>query len=284
MQIDCPTGLVLSARRFLMADRLELAHAFSKNEADGGLGRVIARCTEQIVNPGPYPTFRTGNALDIPRLVEGDLMYAAFKIRVDSMGPMHDFKAKCSECDRPQPETMQVNVNDFSMIPLSEEAREKLRKGESFETRVPSTQQLVRFKHATCDQASRLVKIKQNWQRKLQMRKDFLAERIMRPQEFDFLLKRVSFIEGLDIDADVVEKCDWALSLEWGDFFALEKVFTESLCGVDTTIKFVCALNGCGADNEVEIPLDSTFFRPSVSRKKEELEKETKKKDQPPPS
>jgi hypothetical protein len=272
---NLPSGLRLPARKFKVDELLELAHAHHRNDADGGLSRVVERCLETIEDPGAYKTFRSGHRVDINRMLTGDMMVGARDIRVESIGPEYPgFRPKCSTCDRQQPE-MTVDLTEFDVRPLPEESKKILLEGDGiFQTKIPSTGQTVKYKLSTVDQSSRVIKLKQSWQKRLLKNNDPFAKLIMGALPLDFLLAQVQTVEGEDIERDPIKKCEWARNLDLGDFYALEQAMRDADCGLDATVEFECDLNGCRAHNEAAVPLAGEFFRPRPRPKKTQTAEE----------
>ena len=240
-EIVCPSGLTLRIRHLRV--RLQRLLTDKQLQRRGEqFTKLLAECTEEVLDAGPYELSDTG-ALDWAEVLEGDRLFALIQIRVATHGPSYAFDLTCPtpSCD---PIEWELDLNDLPVQPLAEDSRAKFIAGNRFETHLPHAQRAAWFKLLTGgDERVRL---------RLARQLGDLGAAI-----------RSRVVEVDDVEPNRLN--DFVDDLSFADADHLLDVFDRVDCGVETTIDVQCP--ECFAKVEVELPFDRGFFLPGEQRK-----------------
>jgi len=247
-KIDCPSGLVIVARKMKVRDE-DILSDVEAHRLGVALDDVLESCTVQVVDPGVYKHLEAGSGVrvDWSKILQGDRYYALMMLRVATHGEEYNFDVRCTNqtCQVPVPWTLDLLKRPVQA--LRDEDRQRFVDGNRFECVLPSTGERVVYS-LPVGQIERDMLEKQE---KFSTRQSTL-NLMMRIVEVDG--RKPSQIVGWiqDLDSD---EADW-----------LRAEMEAHDCGVETTIEVVC--RKCRTMIERELPFDRTFFSPRSGRRK----------------
>jgi hypothetical protein len=143
----------------------------------------------------------------------------------------------------------ELRLDDLPNQKLSDESAAIFKAGNIFSTSVAGVQ--VQFKLRTGRDQMKLIK--QLSKIKLQNgHSEGEAKALLG------LLSRITSIEGVAAQ----DRLAWLEELDLHDIKTLAKQMDRLDCGVNTTVEIICSGDdGCGLQQEVELPLDGKFFK-----------------------
>lgn len=135
-EIVCPSGFAFAPRK--LSGRI-MAQLAAKPDIDD-LSSIVAGCCVEVVDAGPYALGDKDHLPNWKRVITGDLAYAFVRIRALSIPPSHDgelfqWRIKCANTgcvDEKGKRTeffWRVQLCDLPVIPLSAEARDRVKRG-----------------------------------------------------------------------------------------------------------------------------------------------------------
>jgi hypothetical protein len=248
VEIECPSGMQLRIRGLKGKEGRLLA---DKNALRQGtlVDTMLASCTEEIRDPGPYQF--DGDKPNWDKVLIGDRFYTLLQIRLASFGADYSFKVQCREVACRQAFDWSIDLAELKIKQLSEADRATLRSGGIFTTTLGDGKQ-VKFRLATGADEKEVMR-KRTVQQALP---DMLALRIISIQgvgeftEADVQQQKV--IKGVQAYLD---------DLDWGELVRLQNKLEAHDCGVQTEIEIECP--ACSGVQEVQLPFDRGFFRPA---------------------
>ncbi|NUP12882.1 MAG: hypothetical protein HOW73_43135 [Polyangiaceae bacterium] len=253
MQIECPSGLVVEARKIKAQELEALAEANDSDEppADGGLLTVINRCVQRVIDAGPYSFVEVGDALpDWKRVIYGDLATMFFKLRIVSVEDPYEFPVQCKHCRKWA--DFDVTLSELPINPLPESSKAKLRSNSPFEARTLDGK-LVRFYLKTIRREEPIAKLVR------------AIERQTGKPSYSFLdswAGQAEFIEPLgERSKNDKARWMWFRQLDLDEVDNLRDQFDAVDGGIDIELRFRCRRRGCGGVTNHMIPLDGDFFR-----------------------
>lgn len=250
----CPSGLTVRFRSIKGKDLDSLRDR--KRMATGeSIVALLDACTLEITDRGIYgnsPNFRW-----IDTLV-GDQMTAFVGLRRATAGDEFDFRIRCQDRQCRNMISWQLDLNELTVKQLSDTSRETYLSGNRFTATVADTK--VEFSLQTgadaISKAKRIAKLQADIKRENKGQSENQTKALLG------LVLRIRNIEGVAPE----DKLDWLDELDLSDIRSLQEQMDEVDCGVDTTVEVICTgEDSCGLTQEVELPLDNTFFREMVS-------------------
>lgn len=246
-ELTCPSGLRLKMRGLKGKDLDGLRD--KRRVASGeSLSELLNDCTIEVADRAIYAG---AEKFDWADALLGDRMHAIVGLRSATNGDEYDFRIRCSDAGCRQMIDWTVDLKDLPVKLLPEASKETFLNGNRFET--TAMDKRVIFKLTTGrDQASLARKVAQIRQ----------ASKSKQGEHERWLLavaERIVEVDGVD------RVLDW---LEDGDLLDIRKLVKDmdaADCGVETGIEIACmGARGCGLEQEVNLPLDSTFFAPDL--------------------
>lgn len=247
-ELTCPSGLRLKLRGLKGKDLDGLRD--KRRVASGeSISELLNDCTIEVIDRGIYTggseKFNWADAL------LGDRMHAIVGLRSATNGDEYDFRVRCSEPDCRQMIDWTINLSDLPVKSLSAESRAIWQNGNRFETTSMGRRVIFKLTNGR-DQMALARKV-------AQIRVAGKSKQGERERWLLAVAERIVEVEGVD---SVLE---W---LEDGDLLDIRRLVKDMDavdCGVETGIMIACAgSNGCGLEQEVNLPLDSTFFAPDL--------------------
>jgi hypothetical protein len=242
IELTCPSGLQVRLRSVKGRD-LDGLKDKRRVQTGEAISQLLDDCTLEVLERSIYtkaPAFKWADAL------VGDRMKAIVGLRGATTGDEFEFRIRCQDKECRQMIDWSLDLNTLDVKPLSEESKATfLEQGNSFMTAVAGP--IVHFRLSTGRDQIKLAKF---------------AQAIKQPRasndESRLLLGVASRIVQVDGVDDVMK---WLGDLDLGEISALIKAMDAVDCGVETGIEITCSGdNGCGLIQQVELPLDSTFF------------------------
>jgi hypothetical protein len=260
--LEAPSGLTAEVRKIRGVELVNLAEQADDAAPSDAFGQVLGSCWLRTINPGPYP-FVKGDSEERPpwgRILKGDVLFAFVFLRRISMpdGDTYDFDVRCEECRNRYGWSVNL-AKDLTVKRLPAESAEKLRKGESFETKIGDGR-VVRFNLQTTTQEDPMLRLMKQQKRG---RSTFV----------DVLAAQTTAIEG--VNPDLRARWRFLSELDLDDLYRLRDAFEDPDCGLDTAIQTRCTKRACGWVQDVNLPLGRTFFAPRRRRKEAEEEADT---------
>lgn len=243
-EITCPSGLqvVMRSLKGKDIDKLKERRKMATGEA---LMQVLDDCTVKVIEKSIYdklPTFSWMDALI------GDSTRAIVALRQATSGDEYDFNVRCSDRSCRQPIRWSLNLSDLVTRKLPPTSAEAFLNGNVFEAELGGTK--IRYRLNTG--RSRSLALKYAAQLDARKKDD---EASTEGRALFGLATKIISIDGVD---NVLE---WLNDQYLDEIEKLAKKMDSTDCGVETTIHVVCSgTNGCGLKQEVELPLDRTFF------------------------
>lgn len=218
---------------------ISLAEQLTINSAGGGTDEPIERLLTELVDYGT-------SGLTSADLLTGDRLFLLFQIRALSFGPVK-WKEQCARCGHQQ--ELSIALDTLPVLSLRDD------EVEPFVVDLPSrgvSVALRSLRKRDEDAIATFVEKTGNGANKSASMLPRLASRLVRVGD-----------ESVDMTRAMV----WLTQppLEGPDLLTLEQAIEDNEPGVDTTIEMKCA--NCGAQNQTEVLLDATFFRPVTRRR-----------------
>jgi hypothetical protein len=261
-EVACPSGLVFTARKLQVSEMLELAEAAEARAVDGGLTRVLSAVWQDLVSPGPYPFQSGAKPGNWDPFLEGDVLSALRRIRIESLGPDVEMNFKCEHCERQQDDPIVVDISLLEERPYPEESTSAHASGQRFSLTL-STKEVIEYQLNTIGGHRRTQQIKQQYRERLRKSGDSRAAKAMRPAAYDILLQCVTKVPSLgDAIRDASRFIEWCSALSAGDFDAITNAIEDRVGGLETKIPAECAF--CDWRQEhLHLPLVGAFWRRS---------------------
>ncbi|MCK9629888.1 MAG: hypothetical protein M0R37_15030 [Bacteroidales bacterium] len=253
-----PSSAVVELRSVSIADENRLAQTNKRHKkgAPNGLVEVLNRCTLRVVDPGVYPFLLAEGRPDWDKMLRGDFWWALLELRALSYkeGDTFDmwFTCRQRQCANRWEEKVQIR-KDLPMIPLSEDARERVRSGQPFETTIDDRK--VFFNLATGgteDLIERMTVQHPGREMSINLRSQIVSVEGVEKRDI---------LDWLDGESP---KGNWP-GLGSDDAEELRAAFDAAECGVDTTIRTECPK--CGAEAAAELPFDRLLLPGTAARK-----------------
>lgn len=239
-ELTCPSGLRVRMRgiKGKDLDGLRDKRRVASGEA---ISDLLDACTIEVLDRAIYdrlPSFAWADAL------VGDRTRAIVSLRETTSGGEYDFRLRCRDKECRQMIDWTLNLGDLPIKPLSRESAETFLAGNVYETTLNDT--LVKFCLNTGRTQARILKLAAQHDSKVQ--KSSSEGRMMLG-----LAGKIISVGGVD------NVMAWLGELDLLDIRQLVEAMDAVDCGVETAIEIVC--DECGLKQEVELPLDSTFFQ-----------------------
>jgi hypothetical protein len=259
MQICCPSGLKFIARRWRIGDQAALLDV-KEHQGSSLPKKMLALAAQEVIEPGPY---NFHDKLDTNVLTVADITVGNILIRAGTRRELY-LRPTCNVCRRILREPIEYDLNDVGPFYMaSMEGVEHIRTG---------TPVVRKYDNVT-------VKLRA-------VRGSDLVE-IGKLQEDDpvhmFEHQLVSYIDeihgpgileavprmnpmggpGLDPNAPLRNKLhilEYVRSLPWEIRDQIDEDTEELFGGVDTTLSFKCDHPDCLGANEIQVPLDPSFY------------------------
>lgn len=255
MRIELQSGLVGEARK-IRGDEMEKMADRIKSGGGNIFAPVVQACWESTLDVGPYSFVALGDGkFDWRRVATTDLMDAMIQLRMATLrdGHLYSFMVRCGGPGCASPKYLwDIDLSqDLELRPISETARSILSSGGHFEVKVGGRQ--VFFDVRRVAQAEAIEKQMKALGHKTAQEPALVAMQLVRVDGLKSNDPRSLYRFALDLDwNDVLDLYEQMRAVEWGyNLFDLETRCPE-----------------CGWEQEVALPFDPTFFRPSRSTKK----------------
>lgn len=245
-EITCPSGLRVKLRSIKGKDLdgLRDKRRLASGEA---ISTLLDECTIEVIDRSIYaklPSFDWAHALI------GDRMYAVLGLRKATTGQDYLFDVRCIDRDCRRAISWGLNLDELPVKELPEESKEVWANGGNKYIAHVNGKEVIFGLNTGIDQVKfvrNLDKIRSN--AKFRQGQANNAERTLLG-----LAMQVSEVEGLKRE----EILPWLEDCDLADITKLRKDIEAVDCGVETGINISCP--HCGLQQEVELPLDSSFF------------------------
>lgn len=242
MEITCPSGLKGLIRGFKVKDEQILSDPALVRD-----GRVITKllenCWIETTDPGPYTFLANGEEYKRPgweRILQGDRLFALVQMRIKTYGAEYEFDVQCANNTCGQNIPWRMKLTDLACRELSDESREKVRRGEHFEMHIVDGPK-VTYRLLTGEDDRFMAKLKESNPSKLLN---------------GMLRRRIVEIEGVGKEPRKIR--EFIEDLELGDADRLRDELEEADCGLQTEFDVFCTF--CAYDQSVILPLEMGFF------------------------
>jgi hypothetical protein len=251
-ELTCPSGLRVRLRSIKGKD-LDGLRDKRKVATGEAISTLLNECTLEVLDAAIYKDLPT--AFSWADTLIGDRMKAIVALRQATSGEEYDFRLRCRDPECREMIDWTINLSDLPEKRLTPENAAVFLSGNVFETLINDT--LVKFKLRTGRDQAKLQK------QILQM--DAAARDHDKKNRQSAENRAVIGVFARIISVDgVTNVMDWLGELDLSEINQLSKAMDAADCGIETTIQVVCENvngNGCGLKQEVELPLDSTFFQ-----------------------
>lgn len=244
---ELPSGLTIELRKMRGQELIDLANTSRGNKSQT-LSQMVAPCWVRTVESGPYASAESDKPLDWKRVLRGDVIAALLAIRVASVpkGEAYAFQVKCEGCG----EQYTWNIDDLGKLPvqkLSAESQNTVLAGALFEMRTSTGRDLT-FKLATEEDDEPVREI----MKALGLKKVTLVET---------LAAQIQTIDGVTGNGSPIVRHRLLAGLEYDELLEMRDHMDSVDCGINSQIETTC--DSCDWKQEVDLPLDKTFFRPA---------------------
>lgn len=238
-EVRCPSGLTGRVRGMKVREERILADR-KLAKMGGQVDRLLAACWEKTLDPGPYDF--GDKDIDWGKVLQGDRFYALLQLRAATYGPIYAFQVGCQNAECRAKIEWEVDVvEDLPVQLLEGENLERFRDGNVFETVLPDSGAVVRFRLLTGAEERKIPQLRKS-----------AGDRVLSAM----LALRIVEIEGVEAR----RKRAFIDDLTMADATFLMAEFDRVDCGVDTSIEIECP--HCYTVQTVDLPFDRTFFVP----------------------
>jgi hypothetical protein len=241
--VVCPSGLEVRMRSMKGKD-LDVLRDKKKVGTGESTTSILNACTLEVLNRSIYEKLPSFNWADC---LIADRMRAVIGVRVATSGADYTFRVRCSDQDCKAMIHWSLDLDALPVKELPESSKQNLMNGAIFSTTIAGTG--LRFKLATGRDQLKLVRLANE----LQRHKGDAGPRT--PNEGRTMLGLAQRIVSIDGQEDIT---GWLSELYMADLRDLLKEFEAVDGGVETGIEIICS--ECGMQQEVELPLDRSFF------------------------
>lgn len=242
IELECPSGFKARMRSIKGKD-IEAMADRRKSASGETISKLMDDCTIEILERSIYSGLKDFSWADA---LVGDRTYATIALRGATVGDEYDFKLRCQDQACGEMIYWKLNLKDLVKKPLSEQSRALFLDGNAFKTKIDD--KLVVFKLNIGRDLMKLQKLMQQ----IEMESRRNGGKSERKKSLLGLGSRIVAVEGID------DHLEWLEELDLGQIRELVGAMDAADCGVDTAIEIVC--KSCDLTQEVELPLDSTFF------------------------
>lgn len=186
-------------------------------------------------------------SIDTQELLSGDRSYLLYSLRCMSYGAAYDYEIKCPNCNHRIKDT--YNLNNVKVKSVEDDQIEP------FSFTLPISKKNIKFRFMRGKDELKLV---QNREYRLNT---FNADQVDNTlfERFSLVVEEYdSIVDKLKIDRELK-------GLIAGDAAALREKMVEVEPGVETIAQVVCP--SCGEDSSVDVPLSTSFFTLSKTKK-----------------
>lgn len=252
IEVTVPSGMRVKLRsvKGKDIDGMRDKRRFGTGES---ITRLLDDCTVEFIDKGIYNRINNFSWSDA---IVGDRLDALIGVRMATTGDKYDFRTRCQDPRCGQWIDWEIDlVRDLERKPLSEESRKQFLDTNEFHTTVQGRD--VKFKLVTGKDQLKIAGVLQQMQTKQKLRRRGEEGGDYNPDNRSTIALggRILAVEG------VSEVVPWIEDLDLAELRELIDAMDEYDCGVDTSIEILCAGKlGCGLQQEITLPLDSTFF------------------------
>lgn len=260
--IQLPSGMVIEMRQMTLREENYLASAARsrKGSQERVLVDVVARCTNQVCEPGPYPWATPGDRVKWDDMLAGDFFAAMIGLRKLSYreGAEYDIDLTCPmrACNNRFGWTVNLDT-DLMHKKLPEESAQALRDGRSLTVEIAG--QVVHYHLGMVKDAELQEK---------------LDKRFPGREMATMLRTKIEKIDGVD-SKDLMNWLDGEgkgpyPGLTSDDAEDLRDEFYRVDCGVDTEIEVECPRATCKHVFRIDLPFDGILSpaRAQASKRK----------------
>ena len=241
--IECPSGLQVTVREFLVKDEDLLADQSSVRKGIA-LTKLLDAITTKLVDPGPY-TF-DGDKVDWDRVLIGDRLVVFLFNRLATWGPLMDVSVRCPDDRCASLVNVTVDLDKLEIKKLPDEGYRHLKTGEPINVKIPSDGTEVGFRLLVGKDERFVQKIQQK--AKTSLSSSLLKYRLC------------------DLSAiDVVEQVRWVENLSSRDSAFLRAKFDEYDCGIEHSYEFECPR--CGHEWKDDVQFGADFLFPAYKKR-----------------
>ncbi len=275
-ELSLPSGLVIEAGDLDGAAVIKIAERVGANASGATIAAFMDATTKRVVDPGPYLHLTEGGQVpDWQHLLWGDLFTAIVKLRIASFPehPDFEFEFSCPHCRALQPSSITLAdyvADEDHFQPLPKESKVVLATGKPVETVLPMAKRRVWFDLARAEQDE-------------PMRREMAKEKRNKETDIEVIAKRVKRIEGVDgktaPTTDLRGLWRWLRApgnMKAADIDHLLAEMRDADILVDSQVRAWCSnyKDGCGRESRVNLPLNTSFFRPRSGTKRARTVKE----------
>ena len=240
--ITCPSGLSGRIRGMKVKEEQILTDRKLQKSGEAS-DRLLAACFLELVDPGIYDF---DSAVAWERVLQSDRLYVLFQIRLATHGPEYVFSVNCQNGACREKIEWELDLGALEVTPMSGEAKEAFARGNRFLAELPASGARVWYRLPIGLDERRMHKLRRA-----------SKERALSTM----LAHQISEIEGHQGNVRAFVE-----DLSMGDADFLMGEMTRVDFGIETDIEIECPECLCG--QEVDLPLDETFFLPSRNKQK----------------
>lgn len=240
--VECPSGLVLSVREFLVKDEDLLADAKAIRQGVATVN-IMKAITTEVVDFGPYQD--NGGRLNWKRVLQGDSMAVLLANRIETWGYDYVHRQPCGHCR--QPVVQELDLREMEVKKLPESSIPHVREGTPLGCTLPSCGKRVEFKLLRCEDDKAMAKIQRH-------HKTSLSSSYMR--------YRITGAEGVKAP----DLGNFVANMSGKDLTYLRAQMDEADCGVQQEIELEC--DSCYHVWPAEVRFTGDFLFPKHRLKK----------------
>lgn len=249
MQIQCPSGLVFTARRWRIGDHSEMLD--TREQQPAALPkRMLELAATGIVEPGPY---KFKDRLETDDMSIADITVANILIRVGT-DPRLLLKPTCGACRKPVHQPKEIDLSELQVYQASKEGVEHLRTGSPLKRVYNGIQ--VELKAIRGRDLGNLAKLQEQ------------EPKYMIEHQLAASIAQISAPGTPAPLTGMVHIREFLHEQEWDLRSAIEDDIDELWGGVDQTFSFQCDRPSCLTEQEQQVPLDLTFYGLDLSNRR----------------
>ncbi len=241
--VICPSGFSGQIRGLKIREQDVLANR-KLARSGAAMDHVFSNCWLNTSDVGPYKFQEKPN---FSQVLQGDRVHLAIQLRIVTYGNAFLFKYPCEADGCGQKFDWEIELDKLPVTPYPKETLELFQAGQLFEATLPSSKKKVKFKLLTGIDEQNVRKIKSD-----------------SPDKLMSALMRLRIKEIQDVPPATLQQ--FIQEMDYADAQALRDQWDEFDGGVETGFEVEC--HHCQTLQEVDLPMDASFFSISAKRKK----------------
>lgn len=247
MQIQCPSGLVFTARKWRIGDHSVLLD-MKEHQGSSLPMKMLELAATSIVNPGPY---KFKDKLITEDMSIADITTANVLLRVGT-DPVLVLRLTCAHCRKPLREAVDVLLDELPVYPASKEGAEHLRTGVPVQRTYNGVSVALRAPRGKdLERLSKLQEQEPKFMIEYQLATSVAELKVPGKEGPLTLFEHIK---------EFIHEQDWSFREQ------LENDVDELWGGVDQGFTFQCD-HACSVTQEQQVPLDLAFYGLDLSAK-----------------